>query len=35
MFAFFSNRLGCLGSLLVSFIGTVILMLLMWSFSVR
>jgi hypothetical protein len=35
MFAFFSNRLGCLGSLLVSLIGTVILMLLMWSFSVR
>jgi hypothetical protein len=35
MFAFFSNRFGCLGSLLVSLIGTVILMLLMWSFSAR
>ena len=28
MFAFFSNRLGCLGSLLVSVIGTVILLVL-------
>lgn len=26
MFAFFSNRLGCLGSLLVSVIGTVVLL---------
>ena len=26
MFAFFSNRLGCLGSLLVSVIGTLILL---------
>jgi hypothetical protein len=28
MFAFFSNRLGCAGSLLVSLIGTIILILL-------
>lgn len=28
MFAFFSSRLGCLGSLIVSIIGTVLLMLL-------
>jgi hypothetical protein len=26
MFAFFSNRLGCLGSLLVSVIGTLVLL---------
>ena len=29
MFAFFSNRLGCLGSIVVSLIGTAILLLLM------
>jgi uncharacterized membrane protein YeaQ/YmgE (transglycosylase-associated protein family) len=29
MFAFFSNRVGCLGSLFVSLIGTVILLLLL------
>jgi hypothetical protein len=29
MFAFFSDRLGCLGSLLVSVIGTVILLVLL------
>lgn len=29
MFAFFSNRLGCLGSLLVSVVGTVILLLVL------
>jgi hypothetical protein len=28
LFAFFSNRLGCAGSLLVSLIGTIILILL-------
>lgn len=28
MFAFFSSRLGCLGSLLVSAIGTILLILL-------
>ena len=31
MFGFFSSRLGCLGSLAVSIIGTVLLMLLMRS----
>jgi hypothetical protein len=29
MFAFFSNRVGCLGSIAVSIIGTVILIVLM------
>jgi hypothetical protein len=29
MFAFFSSRLGCAGSLLVSVIGTLLLILLM------
>jgi hypothetical protein len=29
MFAFFSNRLGCLGSIAVSIIGTIILLVLM------
>jgi hypothetical protein len=29
VFAFFSSRLGCLGSLLVSLIGTAILVLLL------
>jgi uncharacterized membrane protein YeaQ/YmgE (transglycosylase-associated protein family) len=29
MFAFFSNRLGCLGSLVVSVIGTIILIVLL------
>ena len=29
MFFFFSNRLGCLGSILVSVVGTVILLLLL------
>jgi hypothetical protein len=33
MFAFFSNRLGCLGSIVVSIIGTVLLMLLVRSCS--
>ena len=31
MFAFFSNRLGCAGSLLVSLVGSVVLFLLMQS----
>ena len=31
MFAFFSSRLGCLGSLVVSLIGSAILILLMQS----
>jgi len=29
MFAFFSNRLGCFGSIAVSVIGTIILLVLM------
>jgi hypothetical protein len=29
MFAFFSNRLGCLGSIVVSLIGSIILIALM------
>jgi hypothetical protein len=29
VFAFFSNRLGCLGSIVVSVIGTIILLALM------
>jgi hypothetical protein len=29
MFAFFSNRLGCLGSIAVSVIGTILLLALM------
>jgi hypothetical protein len=35
MFAFYSNRLGCIGSIIVSLLGTVILLALMWSFSKR
>jgi hypothetical protein len=31
MFAFFSNRLGCLGSLVVSIVGTILLLALMRS----
>ena len=33
MFAFFSNRLGCFGSLLVSIVGTVVLLLLLRACS--
>ena len=33
VFAFFSNRLGCLGSLIVSVIGTVILIVILRSCS--
>jgi uncharacterized membrane protein YeaQ/YmgE (transglycosylase-associated protein family) len=33
MFAFFWDRLGCLGSLVVSIIGTVLLILLMRACS--
>jgi hypothetical protein len=29
MFAFFSNRLGCLGSIAVSVIGTIVIIVLM------
>jgi uncharacterized membrane protein YeaQ/YmgE (transglycosylase-associated protein family) len=32
VFAFFSNRLGCLGSLVVSIIGTLVLLSLMQLF---
>jgi hypothetical protein len=31
MFVFFSNRLGCAGSLAVSVVGTILLLLLMRS----
>ena len=30
MFAFFSNRLGCFGSLLVSLVGTLILLAILF-----
>jgi hypothetical protein len=33
MFAFYSNRVGCLGSLVVSIVGSVILILLIRSCS--
>jgi hypothetical protein len=33
MFAFYSNRLGCLGSLAVSAVGTLLLILLIRSCS--
>lgn len=33
MFAFFSSGLGCVGSIIVSIIGTLILMALMGVFS--
>ena len=33
MIAVYSNRLGCLGSLLVSLIGTAVLALLVWLAS--
>jgi len=33
MFGFYSSRLGCLGSIAVSLIGTAILAALMWSLS--
>ena len=32
MFVFFSNKLGCLGSILVSLIGTAIVLGLIWLF---
>ena len=35
MFGFYSNRLGCLGSIMVSLIGTLIRALLMWSLNAR
>lgn len=30
MFIFFSNRLGCLGSLLLSLLGTLLIVALVW-----
>ena len=33
MFAFYSNRLGCVGSILVSVIGTVALVGIIWLLS--
>lgn len=33
MFAFYSNRAGCIGSIVISLIGTVILAALMWMLS--
>ena len=33
MFAFFSSRLGCAGSILVSIVGTIILILLLRACS--
>ena len=32
MFLFFSNRLGCLGSLLISLLGTLLVLALFWLF---
>lgn len=33
MFAFYSNRAGCIGSIVISLIGTVLLAALMWMLS--
>jgi len=35
MFVFFSNRLGCMGSILVSLVGTLIVLLLIGVINVR
>ncbi len=35
MFAFFSSRLGCLGSLLVSLAGTLLLLLVLGVINLR
>jgi hypothetical protein len=35
MFAFYSNRLGCIGSIAVSLLGTVLLAAILWLMSVR
>src|SRR5262245_63752798 len=35
MFGFYSSRLGCLGSLIFSIIGTIILAALMWATTTR
>ena len=34
MFVFFSNRLGCLGSILVSIVGSVVLIGIVWLINV-
>ncbi len=35
MFAFYSNRVGCLGSLVLSFLGSLVLGLLLWALANR
>ena len=35
MFAFFSNRLGCFGSLLVSIVGTLVVLLILGIVNFR
>lgn len=35
MFAFYSNRLGCFGSIIASLIGTALLALAIWAFAGR
>jgi hypothetical protein len=35
MFGIYSNHLGCIGSIIVSILGTVVLMLLMWAMNSR
>lgn len=33
MFAFYSNRLGCVGSIVLSLIGSIVLLGIMWLMS--
>lgn len=33
MFAIYLNRLGCLGSIAISLIGTIVLCLILWALS--
>ena len=35
MFAFYSNRVGCLGSIAVSLIGSLIFLAALWAFNAR
>jgi hypothetical protein len=35
MFAFYSNRLGCLGSIAVSLLGSLILGVILWTLASR
>jgi hypothetical protein len=35
MFAFYSNRVGCLGSIAVSLIGSLIVLAALWAFNAR